>query len=937
MLDRFRTLCVGLSCWGLVACSTLTLRADDPAEAEQITPEALQFFETRIRPVLVENCYRCHSASEQGTRGGLAIDSREGLLAGGESGPAIVPGSLSESLLWNAINHRDFEMPPKRRLPAAVIADFKQWIEMGAPDPRRLEAQLVRSRVTAEDIAEGRKFWSFQPPRRTAPDASSSYSWARSELDRFVEARWLEHDLQPVEDAGPRTLVKRLYFDLIGLPPTPDELSDFLTAWQADADAALASTVDNLLERPQFGERWGRYWLDVARYAESSGKEIDQSFPHAWRYRNYVIDAFNTDKPYDQFVREQIAGDLLPTDSDAKWTENLIATGFLAIGPKALAEQNPRQFQADLIDEQIDSTTRVFLGISVACARCHDHKFDPIPQTDYYALAGIFQSTQTLYGGVRSQRNRQPSQLIILPIDDPNPGVQPISREELAQLKELRDQRSQEYREARIAMRNPQPSPAMAGRNADAGTTPEASAPESMAAMQRRLFNAGLLDQVVAQLTERINSVDSDGQPLTFCMGVQEANQMREARVLVRGEIDQPAQSVPRGLVQVLCAEPVVIPRRSSGRLELAEWLASRDNPLTARVMVNRVWQHLIGQAIVREQDNFGVSGPAPTHPELLDWLACEFMEHNWSVKHLIRQIARSRVYRLSSRHDPVLFEADPDNRLIARANVRRLDAEALRDAMLAVSGQLDLNRPRASVVASYGAAVIGPNGPQIPPAMLLNMTGGMNTGPGTTGANMAGALGGLRQRSPGGPGSGFNESVNKQRSVYLPVVRNALPRMLSVFDFAEPSLVVGQREVSHTAEQALFMLNNPFVIDQSEAMARRITAAASSQEEQIGLAFRLAYGRDAEPAELQASQAFFASYASAAGRGSSSDPRSTGAGGRGQNRQRGSMGPGGGSGAAGGNGGGFGFFGQATPRNITAFGAFCQALLSSAEFRFVN
>jgi len=800
-----------------------------------LSAESVQFFEAKIRPVLVEQCYRCHSVDGQGIRGGLSVESKDALLAGGESGPAIVPGNLEESILWNAINYKDYKMPPKNPLPKGVIEDFRKWIEMGAPDPRVSSGVVVHSKVTPEEISKGKEFWSFKSPVKTTPQASEHSKWASTEIDRHVAQSWDEHGLAPASDAEPETLVRRLYFDLVGLPPNFKELQTFVANWKNNPESAISQTVDELLQRPQFGERWGRYWLDVARYAESAGKEVDMTFPNAWRYRNYVIDAFNSDKPYDQFIREQIAGDLIPTKDDKKFAEQLIATGFLAIGPKALIEQNPRQFQADMIDEQIDTTTRVILGVSVACARCHDHKFDPIPQTDYYALAGIFQSTETLFGGMRSQRNRQPSNLIMLPLGDPNPNDKPVSKTELASLKKQLEEREKEYAEARRAQRQPE-------------KPKDGSAPRS------GFLSVAILDQLVAQLSGRINTVDSDGKPMTLCMGVQASDRPRNAKLLIRGEIDQPAQEVPRGFVQVLCNEQIKLPANSTGRREFAEWMTSRDNPLTARVMVNRIWQHLLGNAIVSEPENFGASGPAPSNPTLLDHLAVDFMDCRWSVKHMVRSIVNSRVYRLSSAFDKTRFEADPENKYNSRANVRRLDAEAIRDAILAISGQIELSRPKASLIASFGTTILGPNGPAvIPPAALAMATGGENKFANGRPDMMAAMRAGGRNPNP----NPF-EASNYARSVYLPIARNSLPRALDVFDFAEPSLVVGSREASNTADQALFMLNSPFILEQSDALARQLIRILSNQNERVSKAFLVVYGRPATQKELRTAAEFF-------------------------------------------------------------------------------
>ena len=482
-----------------------------------------------------------------------------------------------------------------------------------------------------------------------------------------------------------------------------------------------------------------------------------------------------------------------------------------------------------------------------------------------------------MFGGFRSQRNRQPSNLTILPIDDPNPGVVAISKAEIADLKKQLKQAEMDYAEARRAQFQTASTPAKAG----SGTDPK-----------RSFLNTALTEQLITQLGNKINSVDEEGKPLTFCMGVQESGNLRNARVMIRGEIDQPAQEVPRGLVQVLCQGDTTLQSKSSGRVELAQWLTSRENPLTARVMVNRIWQHLLGQAIVRDSENFGASGPGPTHPELLDYLAIRFMNNGWSIKTMIREITQSHVYRLSSQHDAVRFEKDPENHFVARANPRRLDAESMRDAMLFVSGQIEFDRPKASVLAGYGATIIGPNGPVVLSPQLLASTS-TNDKEGSEGMMDAMARG---LRSGIRPGGGNPLDVPSYcRSVYLPVVRNALHRSLDVFDFAEPSMVIGQRETSSTADQALYMLNNQFVFEQSDAFARRLIRESKNARDRIGAAFNIAYGRPATENELNRSREFLNKMSSLAN-ASAEDERA-----------------------------------------FVALSQFCQALMSSAEFRFVN
>jgi hypothetical protein len=815
--------------------------------------EQVRFFENRIRPVLVKECYGCHSQQSGKVRGGLFVDSKKGLEDGGDSGAAIVPGELDESNLWSAINHQDWNMPPNGKLSDEVIEDFRQWILMGAPDPRTTKKEKINTTITIADIREGRNFWSFKKPVAVQPPEIPDADWAKSEIDKFVLQKLQEKNLSPSADADPQTLLRRLTFDLVGLPPTPEQISWFATQWEKDQDQAVAHVVDSLLQNEQFGERWGRHWLDVARYGESSGKELNATFPHAWRYRDYVIDSFNQDKPYDQFVREQIAGDLLPAKTDEDWTENLIATGFLAIGTKTLTEQNPRQFLADLADEQIDVTTRVFLGLSVACARCHDHKFDPIPQSDYYALAGIFMSTNTYYGTIDTRQNRRSSALLELPVKDIDPNQKPLTQDQREKLNEQLTSLRQEYAEVLKARRE---------RRTNSNENAERNA----------IFNIARISSQIGVVESILESYDKNGNPMSFCMGVQDSGQPRDVPLLVRGELNQPAQVVERGFVQVIRNNPTKIKPDSSGRLEFAKWVSSNDNPLTARVMANRVWLHLLGQGIVRSPEDFGSTGMAPTHPELLDYLAKQFVSNGWSVKKLVREIATSRVYRISSTYHPEMFERDPENEYFWRANSRRLDAESLRDAILCASGEIDYQRPRGSLVSKAGETVARD---------------------GTLVRNSVEST--MQDRRAGRPGANARNAVSidqadMHRSVYLPIVRDDLPRALAAFDFAEPSMVIGQREQSNTPSQGLYFMNNEFVIDQCDAMAERLLESSSDQDSQIQQAFVLVYGREPTAKEKELSKDFLNSFESATRR---------------------------------------------SRRPTANLSAFCQALFASAEFRY--
>jgi hypothetical protein len=766
---------------------TRKAEAAAPPTAEQIT-----FFEKNIRPVLVQECYSCHAATAKKKRGGLLLDTREGIRKGGDTGPAVVPGDVRQSLLLKAIKHthREHKMPPMKKLGDDVIAAFEKWIAMGAPDPRDGSVTVVKKYVI--DIEKGRQFWSFRPPAKTSPPAVKDTAWPRGDIDRFLLAGLEARALRPVADADPRTLLRRVYFDLIGLPPGPEEVEAFVKEHAAAPQPALEKVVDKLLASPQFGERWGRHWLDIARYAESSGRSVNFAYPHAWRYRDYVIRAFNADKPYDQFIREQLAGDLLSARDDNEKAELLVATGFLAIGPKAHDQFNRRQFQMDVADEQIDATFQAFQGLTVACARCHDHKFDPIPQKDYYALAGIFLSTETCYGTVRVFQNVHPSPYLTLPrgakVTIP---LTPLSADRRSALdKQIADTRKQ-IREV----------------------------PTGQNAFIRRI----LLQSRVATLQSQLALYDSDGTPRPLAVGARERGFASDSRLYVRGELSQPGEKVRRGFPQVLTARQPTI-GRGSGRRELADWIASRDNPLTARVMANRVWLHLIGRGLVATPDNFGASGQRPSHPALLDHLAATFADNGWSVKKLIRTIALSRAYQLASEFDAKNFDADPDNVLVWRMPKRRLEAEALRDTMLAVAGRLDLTPPKGSSVQQGGEG------------------------------NVSFRFG-FRGRG------GDPVATGRHRTVYLSIIRDGVPEVLTLFDFPDPSLIVGERATTTIPAQALYLLNNSFVIGRAEEMGDRLLALDGDDADRVRRAWYLCYSRPPSEAERASARTFLSEY----------------------------------------------------------------------------
>lgn len=765
------------------------------------------FFESKIRPVLVKHCYECHSAESGKTKGGLSLDTKQGLLMGGDTGPAIIPGEPSKSLLLKAMRHEDpdLEMPPKGpALTKAVTMDFETWIREGAMDPR-ISSAPTQDRPPL-DVAAGRKFWSYQKPQRHPAPEVQNKGWTRRDLDHHILAKLEREGLSPSPDAAPAVLLRRLYLDLTGLPPTPKESQIFVKAWAnlETREHLLASTVDGLLKSPRFAERWARHWLDVARFAESNGRESNLVFPHAWRYRDYVVDAIQSDKPYDRFIVEQIAGDLLPAKDEAERAEHLIATGFLAMGAKGLNEMNKAQFAADLADEQLDTVTRAIIASSIACARCHDHKNEPFSMEDYYALAGIFQSTRTHYGTWIDSENNNSSSLIRLP---KLPGQlipnKPLSPSKVEQLR--------------------------ADKNKlDAEQTAQEAYIKKAQKESRDISSEGfkLLSNAIRILWTRggidgqLMTVDDEGKALPLCMGVEDAAHIQEAQLLNRGEIAQPVKAVPRGFPAVF-ELPVSAPGPlQSGRLELAKWLTHPEHPLTARVIANRVWRHLFGVGLVRTADNFGYSGERPSHPELLDTLAQQMIQQEWSLKALVREIVLSRSYRQASDYRKDSFEKDPDNRLLWRAHKRRLDAEVIRDSMLAISGELDVSRRPGSLVTEFTGQSVS----------LM----GFNT---ALPADLDGSL---------------------RRSIYLPVVRDHLPDVLELFDFAEPTLVTGHRDVTNVPLQALYLMNGPWVQQRAAALAKRVLQEKSNPEAYLDRAFELCLNREPDQAEKELANAFF-------------------------------------------------------------------------------
>jgi len=1047
--------------------------------------QQLEFFEKQVRPVLVEHCSDCHSGEEP--ESDLDVDSLAGLLRGGIRGAAIVPGKPGESLLLSAVNHGEIlKMPPKRKLQSRVIADLAKWIEDGAAWPNA-QAMDVEEALGTEDNGgpqytdEERSFWAFRPPVEPAVPDVQNTGWVRSPIDNFILAKLERKDWTPAAAAEKRTLIRRATFDLIGLPPTPAEVDAFLAD---DSPLAFARVVDRLLESPHYGERWGRHWLDVARYADSNGLDENLAYANAYRYRDYVVRAFNADKPYDQFVREQLAGDLLPASGDPQGDiDRITATGFLSLGAKMLAEDDPVKMQMDIIDEQIDTMGRAFMGLTLGCARCHDHKFDPIGTDDYYALAGIFKSTQTmenfkvvarwlerplatseqlreleahaalieqaqaeladftakahaelkqtarqsigqyLIAGTRFARFRsqlaelapddvlspdeyagavlveaeqfdrgnltayatgygegigviagpgglnfaeydfdvaqsgsydvairyaaaqsRPTRLIVngltvhpaaaagvtgswypdtqqwnavgicildegpatirLERDGPVPHVDQLllvpraDRQSEMILGESKASASQlqpgfvrqwaDYLDAsgndgdsllgvwhRFAAGAPlaeiaaaldsppkdliEPQPASLSELADryqqlfdraqqawaqlksseqgsqATALPDAllerfrkivDAEDGPLAVPKNADESYYTVEVAAELLDKreaMTALEKARPQYAYAMAVSDVQQVGNVRVHIRGSHLTLGREVARAFPQILAHEQPGIGDEQSGRLQMAQWLTDLAHPLTARVMVNRIWLGHFGAGLVGSPDNFGRLGERPSHSELLDWLALRFIESGWSIKQMHRTIMLSSAYQMSTAYNQAAAEADPENRLLWRMNRRRLEAEAIRDAILAVGGSLDLS--------------IG--GTQLPTENRKYVTSTANVNPVAYEGN--------------------------RRSIYLPVVRSALYEVFQAFDFADPSTAGGKRQTTTITPQALFMMNSKLVADETRALAERLLEHDSPDHaRRVERIYQLCYSRPPSDDEIQRALRYVGQYVAA-------------------------------------------------------------------------
>ena len=731
--------------------------------------ELTAYFEKHIRPLLVERCLECHSKTSDDVGGNLYLDSRAGWQRGGDLGPAVIPGKPAESLLIQAIQHThpELEMPPDGRLAKRDVSRLVEWVRQGAPDPRE-EIPLAESNGDAAE--SGRAHWSFQSPYDSAPKVPDvlDSTWPTNELDYFVLAAMERRNLKPVPPADRRTLIRRVTLDLTGLPPTPEQIEAFV---RDDSPNAYSELVERLLASPRYGERWGRFWLDVARYADSNGLDENIAHGNAWRFRDYVIDSFNRDQLYDQFVKEQLAGDLLPESADADLQRRrTIATGFLSLGPKVLAEVDETKMEMDIIDEQVETVGRAFMGLTLGCARCHEHKFDPISTEDYYALAGIFKSTKTMEHFTKIARWNE--------VD--------ISTDA---------ERAQQQRHAALVK----------AKEAEIGEL-KAEIEACLEAARSRALQTKL-----ESLQGDLKNLQAAAPLGSYAMAVADYDQATDLRVHIRGSFLSLGELVPRRFPEVFGTDDddrPEFPSSQSGRLELANWLVSGRHPLVSRVIVNRVWRWHFGRGLVQSTDNFGRLGDRPSNQPLLDWLAIRFVEEGWSVKNLHRRIMLSSTYRLSGQHDEGNEATDPENRYYWRANMRRLEAEAIRDSILFVSGTLD---------ETMGGSLLHVKNREF----LFDHTSMDKT---------------------------KYDSV--RRSIYLPVIRNHLYDAFHLFDFSDASVMNSDRTTTTVAPQALFLMNSDMVTEAAASFASRICEDCSGDEGRIGYAYRLALGRP--PSEEQ-------------------------------------------------------------------------------------
>ena len=881
-------------------------------------PEALEHFEKHVRPLLVAKCQACHNA--QLKSGNVDFSGLEGFLQARDEAALISTDDPESSRLLAIVGYETrVKMPPAGRLPDDELAILRDWVQRGAPWPG---AEQHDAMIPADQQGgftdEQKNYWAFQPVVGHEPSSVDNPAWNENPIDRFVLAKMQERGLQPAAPTDKLTWLRRATFDLTGLPPTPEDAEAFLADTSPEAHGRV---VERLLASPLYGERWGRHWLDVARYADSTGNDEDHRYPYAWKYRDYVIEAFNNDMPYDQFVREQIAGDLLAGDDSSQVNKRgIIATGLLALGPKAVAQQDKQRMLYDVYDEQIEVVSKSMLGLTVACARCHDHKFDPILTKDYYSLAGIFASTRSF-----KDPSSHVSQLLFKPLVqqqayDRYEAEQRVIKNKRIELDNLADIELEQYVDS-VASRvadymlaahevygdgadatelsaegdldpaqlkkwvdylKPADMPrgqladwrdSMASRRVEVaaayqeafgktlkewhhtirrwrasaielirnGSMPPPPKPRFRPGRDRFFHdvyyakgaplrfegderNAILKPDTVAtieKLKVEVAELEANAMPEPPMANAVEEGQTVEQRVFVRGDYTAEGEAAPKVFPAIIAGFEQTPVSSGSGRLELANWIASPSNPLTARVMVNRIWQKHFGEGIVRTPSNFGKLGTPPTHPELLDWLASSFVKEGWSVKEMHRKIMLSSAYRMSSSPSPAAAKDDPANQWLSHFNRRRLDVEELRDGMLAIDSSLD-----------------------------LTMGGTLQSGFGTDRENSNDRL-------------SIDPTTSVRRMVYLPLRRANLPTLLNLFDFGDAVTSLGKRPVTNVAPQALFMMNSEFVASRAGNLAEQLLAAQDwTETDRAKRAYMAVLTREPDAGEIDSALSYIGTYA---------------------------------------------------------------------------
>jgi mono/diheme cytochrome c family protein len=789
-------------------------RAEDKKgdPAPKFTKDQVSFYEKDVLPVLKQHCLKCHGDDPEKIKGGLDLTTRKAVLEGGESGAVVDLAKPAESQLLKAIHYKDdnHKMPPKGKMPDKDIATIEKWVKDGLPVTADRLGDIAKVTPKGGVVTEeAKKYWAYQPVKRPAPPDVKGKEWVKSPIDAFVLAKLEAKNLKPVKPAEKAALVRRAYYDLTGLPPTPDEVDAFVNSKDANAYEKL---LDKLLASPQYGEKWGRHWLDVVRFAETNGYERDGPKPYAWRYRDYVIRSFNDDKPYTQFIKEQLAGDEIPGYNP----EAIVATGFYRLGIWDDEPADPLLAVFDGYDDIVATAGQAFLATTFNCARCHDHKADPIPATDYYKLVAFFRDIRP-YSETRDVRSK-------FNLTDISPPNQRSKYEEELKKREARVAEIKKLMEA-IEDEIIKTLPAEDQRAAEGVDRPQVVSGKVVPALKGKQK-----DDYTALKNERaeLNKKPAPpGQQLALSVNNCDVNP-RPTHVLVRGSPAAKGKEVKPGFPEVLGLPDPTIPapkpgaKTSGRRTVLAEWIASKDNPFTARVFVNRVWQYHFGKGIVPTANDFGKLGEMPTHPELLDWLAAEFMAGEWKLKRLHKLIMMSSTYQLSSQADADNLKADPSNALLWRANMRRLSGEEVRDSILAVSGSLNLKQ--------FGPSTY----PKIPKEVLAGQSV---------------------------PGQGWPTSPPEEgnrRSVYAHVKRSLRVPILVGFDQPDPDSSCPVRYVTTVPTQSLGLLNGEFANEQAEAFARRLQKDAPNDlTAQVTRAIRLTTGRVPTVGEVKADVAF--------------------------------------------------------------------------------